>query len=82
MKHSASHRPADASEVVEIVGPMDDSVVDKIIATRANPAEVAEAYGWLSARDYFHRAAHDAAQGRVAQVYQILAAERRSAEAS
>ena len=77
MKRSTGHRPVTASETVQIVGPIDDSIIAKIIATSANAAEVAEACSWLAEHDYFHRAVHDAAQGRTAQVYRILAAECR-----
>ncbi len=80
MTRSGAHRPATASEVVQIIGPIDDHIIADIMATGATAAEVTEAYSWLSSRDYFHRKVHELAHGRVAQVYRILDAERRPAE--
>lgn len=80
MGRSKAHRSVTATEVVQIVGPIDDHIIADIIATKATAAEVAEAYTWLSTRDYFLRAVHELAHGRVARVYNILDAERRPAE--
>ncbi len=82
MTRSKDHRAVTASEVVQIVGPIDDHIIADVIATGATAAEVVEAYSWLSSRDYFHRTVHELAHGRVAQVYRILDAERRPAEQS
>jgi hypothetical protein len=70
------HHPATASDIVQIVGPIDDSVIVQIIAVKATAEEVKEAYAWLSTRDYFRRVAHDTAHGRIARVYHLLDAER------
>ncbi len=79
MARKHPHHPATASDIVEIVGPIDDSVIAQIIATGATLEEVREANAWLSTRDYFRRMAHDSAHGRIAQTYHLLDAERRAA---
>jgi hypothetical protein len=38
---SASLRPATASEIIEIVGHLDDGVIARILATGATPAQSA-----------------------------------------
>lgn len=76
MARKHPHPPATASDIVQIVGPIDDSVIAQIIATRATAEDVEEANGWLSTRGYFRRIAHDAAHGRIARVYHLLDAER------
>ena len=45
-------RPATASEIIEIVGHLDDGVVVRILATEASPAEVLEAFTWVNADDH------------------------------
>ncbi len=70
------HRPATASDIVRIVGPIDDHVIAEIIAAGATVGDVAEANAWLNTRDYFRRAAHDTAHGRIAHIYHLLDAER------
>jgi hypothetical protein len=37
-------RPATASEITEIVGPLDDAVLMRILETQATTAEVLEAF--------------------------------------
>jgi len=49
MKHTA--RPATAAEITEIVGPLDDAVLIRIIETEATPAEVLEAFTWATDDD-------------------------------
>jgi hypothetical protein len=39
-------RPAPAKEIVEIVGPLDDAVLVRIVETEASPAEVLKAFTW------------------------------------
>src|SRR5438270_14009586 len=48
---SVSLRPATASEIIEICGYLDDSVVTRILATGASPAEVLEGSTWATADD-------------------------------
>jgi hypothetical protein len=66
--------PATASGVVRIVGPLEDGVITSIISTRATEAEVLEAVKWFTEDDLRARL-HRTRTGRVAQVYDILAAE-------
>ena len=44
-------RPATAAEITEIVGPLDDAVLMRIIETEATPAEVLEAFTWATDDD-------------------------------
>jgi hypothetical protein len=37
-------RAASAAEIIEIVGPLDDAVLMRIVETEATPAEVLEAF--------------------------------------
>jgi hypothetical protein len=70
------HHPATATDIVRIVGPIDDRVIAEIIAAGATVGDVTEANAWLNARDYFRRVAHDTAHGRIAHIYHLLDAER------
>ena len=44
-------RPATAAEIIEIVGPLDDFVLMRIVETEATPTEVVEAFTWATADD-------------------------------
>jgi len=68
-------RPATASGVVRIVGPLEDGVIACILSTRATEAEVLEAVTWFTADDGLGAEVRRTRTGRVAQVYDILAAE-------
>jgi hypothetical protein len=70
-----SAQPATASGVVRIVGPLEDDVVASIISTHATEAEVLEAVKWFTADDGLGSEVRRNCSGRVAQVYEILAAE-------
>lgn len=48
-------RSATASEIVAIVGHLDDGVIARILATGATPAEVLEAFTWTHADDQLGR---------------------------
>ena len=67
--------PATASGVVRIVGPLEDDVIASIVTTRATEAEVLEAVKWFTADDGLGAEMRHTRTGRVAQVYDILAAE-------
>ena len=68
-------KPATASEVVGIVGALDDAVITSILATGATAAEVLEAYNWSTADDTLGGDLERPRTGRVAEVYDILADE-------
>ncbi len=80
MTRKHPHHAATEGDIVAILGPIDDSLIAEISATGATAEEVREATAWLSTRDYFRRIAHDSAHGRIAQVYQLLDAQRRLAK--
>jgi hypothetical protein len=67
--------PATVSGVVRIVGPLEDDVIASILSTRATEAEVLEAVKWFTADDGLGAEVRRSRTGRVAQVYDILAAE-------
>jgi hypothetical protein len=68
-------RPATVAEIIEIVGPLDDSVVMRIVETSATPAEVLEAFTWATADDQIGTELEHRPRGVVALVYDILKRE-------
>jgi len=73
-------RPANAAEVVEIVGPLDDAVVVEILATRATPAEVLEALTWANADDQIGTELERGPRGAATLVYEILVRQEPEAD--
>lgn len=72
--------PASASGVIRIVGPLEDDVISNILSTQATEAEVLEAVKWFTADDGLGSELRRTRTGRVAQVYDILAAEAQDDE--
>jgi hypothetical protein len=68
-------QPATASEIIEIVGHLDDGVVVRILATGASPAEVLEAFTWVNADDQIGTELQHGPRGAVGAVYEILLQE-------
>jgi hypothetical protein len=68
-------RPASAAEIIEIVGPLDDAVLMRIVETGATAAEVLEAYTWTTADDQIGTELERGPRGAVARVYEILQEE-------
>ena len=68
-------RPATAAEIMEIVGPLDDAVLMRIVETEASPAEVLEAFTWVTADDQIGTELEHGPRGAVARVYEILKRE-------
>ena len=68
-------RPATATEIIEIVGPLDDAVLMRIVETTATPAEVLEAFTWANADDQIGTELERRPRGTVARVYEILKRE-------
>lgn len=73
-------RPATASEIIAICGPLDDDVIARIVATGASPAEVLEAFTWYSADDQIGTELEHGRRGAVGMVYDILISEEPEAE--
>jgi hypothetical protein len=65
-------RPATAAEITEIVGPLDDAGLVRIVETEATPAEVLEAFTWATADDQIGTELEPRPRGVVARVYEIL----------
>jgi hypothetical protein len=68
-------RPATAAEIIEIVGPLEDAVLMRIVETAATPSEVLEAFTWATADDQIGTELEHRPRGAVAQVYDILKRE-------
>ena len=68
-------RPTTAAEIIEIVGPLDDAVLMRILETQAVRAEVLEAFTWASADDQIGTELEHRPRGVVARVYDILKRE-------
>ena len=68
-------RAATAAEIIEIVGPLDDAVLMRIVKTEATPAEVLEAFTWAIADDQIGTELEHGPRGGVARVYDILKRE-------
>ena len=65
-------RPATASEIVEICGPLDDGVITRILATGASAAEVLEGFTWATADDQIGTELRHGRVGTAGAVYKIL----------
>jgi hypothetical protein len=68
-------RPATAAEILEIVGPLDDAVLMRIVETEATPAEVLEAFTWATADDQIGTELEHRPRCAVARAYEILKRE-------
>lgn len=68
-------RPATAADVIEIVGPLEGSVLLSIVETGAMPAEVLEAFTWATGDDQIGTELEHRPRGAVARVYGILKRE-------
>ena len=68
-------QPATASEILEIVGPLDDAVLAAIVATDASAGQVLEALTWLTADDQIATDTEHGPRGPVLRVYEILQRE-------
>ena len=68
-------RPATASEIIEIVGHLDDAAIASILATGATAAEVLEAFTWANADDQLGTELRHGRSGVAGEVYEILMQE-------
>jgi hypothetical protein len=68
-------RPAAAAEIIEIVGPLEEAVLMRIVETGATPGEVLEAFTWATADDQIGTELEHRPRDVVAQVYDILKRE-------
>ena len=69
---TAGSRAATATEIREIVGPIDDEVVVKILDIGPTAAEVLEAYTWLGSDELRRNRQEHELHGRSARVLEIL----------
>jgi hypothetical protein len=68
-------RSATAAEIKEIVGPLDDAVLMRIMETAATPGEVLEAFTWATADDQIGTELEHRPRAVVARIYDILKRE-------
>ena len=80
MPEQGSFKPASASQIRAIVGPLDDTVIARIVATGASAVETLEAFTWLMADDQLGTELERTCRGRVAEVHQILEDEMQPTE--
>ena len=66
---------ATASEIIEIVGHLDDGVISRILATGATPTEVLEAFTRATADDQIGTELLHGRSGIAGEVYEILMQE-------
>ena len=57
-----------------VLGPVDDGLAVEILGTGASPAELAEAYAWLTNDEALMNAGRPLASGRVGRLTDILEA--------
>jgi len=72
---SSTLQSATASEIIEIVGHLDDSVIARILATGGTAAEVLEAFTWATADDQIGTELRHGRGGIAGEVYEILMQE-------
>ena len=72
---TSARQPATASEIIEIVGHLDDGVIARILATGASPAEVLEGFTWATADDQIGTELRRGRVGAAGAVYEILMQE-------
>ena len=77
---SGISRHATTAEIIEIVGPLDDAVLMRIVETEATAAEVHEAFTWTTADDQIGTELEHRPRGAVARVYEILKREEPEAD--
>ena len=77
---SGISRHATTAEIIEIVGPLDDAVLMRIVETEATAAEVLEAFTWTTADDQIGTELERRPRGAVARVYEILKREEPEAD--
>jgi hypothetical protein len=70
-----TRNPATAEEIRAIIGPAEDDLVARIMATGATEGEVLEAFTWSNADDALGRELGRAPRERVAELCDLLAAE-------
>jgi hypothetical protein len=72
---NSTSRSATASEIIAIVGHLDDGVVSRIQATGATAAEVLEGFTWATADDQIGTELRHGRHGAAGAVYEILMQE-------
>jgi hypothetical protein len=63
-------------DVYEICGRLNDGRVASLLAVGGTPAQLLEAWTWLSEDDYLHANMKRNLSGQVARLYEVLAADQ------
>jgi hypothetical protein len=71
----SDRKPATAAEIRRIIGPAEDDLVARIVATGATEAEVLEAFTWTASDDVLGSELERAPRGVVAAICDLLAAD-------
>ncbi|AJY38405.1 hypothetical protein BW21_5610 [Burkholderia humptydooensis] len=77
--NSASH-PATATEIRDIVGPIEDDIIAKILEIEPTSAEVLDAYTWFRSDERLLFRLDREPHGRAARVFEILEREEESGD--
>lgn len=70
------------SQIVAVLGPVDDTLLAEIAATGASRAELMEAYGWVTNDEALVNEGHPLPAGRVATLVEVLQAAEESEDFS
>lgn len=70
--HKVDLRNASASEIREIVGPIDEEAIVRILEIEPTIEDVQRAYQWLRADEYHFRTKESNLGGKAAEVFEIL----------
>jgi uncharacterized membrane protein YkvA (DUF1232 family) len=65
--------PLTRNDVINAIGPVDDTIVAQVIGTGASKEELAEARAWVANDEAMMNAGRPLAGGRVARLLEILA---------
>lgn len=75
--HKAAPRAATASEIRDIVGPVEDQVVERILDEAPTNAEVLEAFTWLRTDPRLRHRPGFELEGKAARILEILESDER-----
>ena len=72
--HDSKH-PATATDIIGILGPVEEALLLEILETGATATEVLEAFTWMNADDQIGTELERGPRGAVIRVYEILKRE-------
>jgi hypothetical protein len=69
-----------ASDVVGVLGPVDETLIAKLVATGASQEELAEAWAWINNDEALMGEGRHLPSGKVAELADLIASEDLEAE--